>query len=71
MGTSIINIQRDSRPTLLMPLATALTDPETSLVILNTIRNAGGRDVSSTPPIDPSTAETDGSVSFTVESPGS
>ena len=54
-----------------MPLATALTDPETSLVILNTIRNAGGRDVSSTPPIDSSTAETDGSASFTVESPGS
>lgn len=30
MGTSIINIQRDSRPTLLMSLATttALADPE-------------------------------------------
>lgn len=71
-SSSIINIQRDSGlPLLSLPLITTQADSDISkIVILNTIRNAGGQDVSPTPPIHPSTSDTDGIFPLTVESPG-
>lgn len=40
------------------------------IVILNTIRNAGGHEVRPTPPINPSTADIDGTFPLIVESVG-
>lgn len=52
-------------------LQAPLADLELSaIVILNTIRNTGGHEVSPTPPINPSTADTDGTLPLKVESFG-